>query len=465
MITRESDLQAEIDALRADIEALRNQLTTGVGVPDYRAASDGDVLKVVSSYPAWGTPASGASWGSITGTLSSQTDLQSALNAKGDLTGANSWTQQQIYGGTTTYRFVQGTTLSLGSTTPASTSTWYRIATLPHTDYGVEATIFARFHRVAGGGEAFYKFTLGKATNDANTGTTFSYEQKGRYADTYGIAEARVVDGGTNLPSYLDVRMRTLDAFTMNLMANTVCAGSVSSATLGWVSQGTGAAGNSFSVWENLSVSGTTGVAGVYQYTAQGGTTNFSAIGLPGTTGQYVRGDGSLATYGGGGGVTSVSAGAGMNFTTITGTGAVALGTPSTLTASTTNSASGTTHTHNVTGFLPLTGGTLTGTLTGTTIQGSTVRETSDASIKSDVRDLQGGLDAIRHLSPRRFYNERTELHEVGFVAQDVREVLPEVVHTDEDGLLSLSYQRLVAPIVAALHEIDARLKRLESKA
>ena len=49
--------------------------------------------------------------------------------------------------------------------------------------------------------------------------------------------------------------------------------------------------------------------------------------------------------------VTSVSAGAGMDFTTITSSGPVTLGTPSTLTDVTTNSASGTTHTHAITGF------------------------------------------------------------------------------------------------------------------
>jgi len=74
-----------------------------------------------------------------------------------------------------------------------------------------------------------------------------------------------------------------------------------------------------------------------------------------------------IGSGGGSGSVTSVAAGAGMDFSTITGTGTVTMGTPSTLTASTTNSASGTTHTHAITGFLPLTGGTLTGGLSGTT--------------------------------------------------------------------------------------------------
>jgi len=54
-------------------------------------ATAGQVLTATGSGGvAWQTPASGASWGSITGSLSAQTDLQNALNAKQDkLSGFN----------------------------------------------------------------------------------------------------------------------------------------------------------------------------------------------------------------------------------------------------------------------------------------------------------------------------------------------------------------------------------------
>lgn len=62
----------------------------------------------------------------------------------------------------------------------------------------------------------------------------------------------------------------------------------------------------------------------------------------------------TIAASGGGGSgtVTSVAAGAGMDFTTITTSGSVAMGTPSTITNTTSNSASGTTHSHALTGEL-----------------------------------------------------------------------------------------------------------------
>lgn len=69
-----------------------------------------------------------------------------------------------------------------------------------------------------------------------------------------------------------------------------------------------------------------------------------------GTTAQYIRGDGSLATFPtvGSGTVTSVAAGNGLNFTTITGSGIVTLGTPGTINGSTSNSVSTNSHTHSL---------------------------------------------------------------------------------------------------------------------
>jgi len=46
------------------------------------AGTNGHVLTMGASVPGWAAPSGGGTWGSITGTLSSQTDLQTALDAK-----------------------------------------------------------------------------------------------------------------------------------------------------------------------------------------------------------------------------------------------------------------------------------------------------------------------------------------------------------------------------------------------
>ena len=67
-----------------------------------------------------------------------------------------------------------------------------------------------------------------------------------------------------------------------------------------------------------------------------------------GTAAQYIRGDGSLASFPTipTGTVTSITAGNGLSFASITNTGAITLGTPSTVSGSTTNSVTTTSHTH-----------------------------------------------------------------------------------------------------------------------
>src|SRR5690606_25193031 len=69
-----------------------------------------------------------------------------------------------------------------------------------------------------------------------------------------------------------------------------------------------------------------------------------------GTTAQYIRGDGTLATFPAipAGTVTSVTGGNGLSGT-VTSSGSIALGTPSTITNSTTNSVTSTSHTHALT--------------------------------------------------------------------------------------------------------------------
>lgn len=384
---------------------------------------------------------------------------------------ACTWSAAQAFG-TSNAKLTLAAAYSPGSVTPASTATWYRIATLPAANLGQDAVITVGVHRDAGGGESAYRFRLFKTTWDGAQGTGVEYSSVGNYNVAYGITNARVVDGGSNQPSYLDIQLATVEAYTVRMMGESRCIGNASPVTLGWASQGTASAGMAFTVAGNWYVAGdsTQGVAhSISRYGAwrfEDAATFANGVVLPGTTSQYVRGDGSLATLPGGGSgtVTSVSAGAGMSFGTISTSGSVAMGTPSTLTASTSNSASGSTHTHAISGFLPLTGGTLTGTLTGTTIQASTIKETSDRRLKRDITALREGLAIVRALTPVRYRRACTEEHEIGLIAQDVDPVLPEVVAIGGDGTLAVGYARIVAPLIAAVQELDARLLAAEER-
>ena len=96
--------------------------------------------------------------------------------------------------------------------------------------------------------------------------------------------------------------------------------------------------------------------------------------------------------------------------------------------------------------------------------------QTSDARLTTDVRELDGGLDAVRRLRGVRFQWDREQRPEaeqgerIGFLAQEVRAVVPEAVREREDGTLAVAYAELVPVLVEALQEQDRRIAELEAR-
>jgi hypothetical protein len=100
----------------------------------------------------------------------------------------------------------------------------------------------------------------------------------------------------------------------------------------------------------------------------------------------------------------------------------------------------------------------------------------SDGRFKKNVRPLGDALAMVERLSPVRFDWKRDEFpehhfddsHQIGFIAQEAREVLPEIVAQGSDGYLSVDYGRLTPVIVEALKQIkrekDTELAAIRSE-
>ena len=50
---------------------------------------------------------------------------------------------------------------------------------------------------------------------------------------------------------------------------------------------------------------------------------------------------------------------------------------------------------------------------------------------------------------------------EVGVIAQEVEDVLPDVVNTNEDGIKSVKYGNIVAVLIEAIKEQQAQIDQL----
>ena len=97
-------------------------------------------------------------------------------------------------------------------------------------------------------------------------------------------------------------------------------------------------------------------------------------------------------------------------------------------------------------------------------VQG-TVTQTSDARFKSRVASLGNALDTIEALrgvkfewTPERQTAPGHVGRQLGFLAQEVATVLPELVHTNTDGYLSLNYSGLTPVLVEAVKELEQRI-------
>lgn len=67
--------------------------------------------------------------------------------------------------------------------------------------------------------------------------------------------------------------------------------------------------------------------------------------------------------------------------------------------------------------------------------------QSSDERLKENISDIdQSSLAAFRRLRPRKYTVPGSQRQKYGFVAQEVQSVMPELVHQDEAGYLSIDY-------------------------
>jgi hypothetical protein len=91
-------------------------------------------------------------------------------------------------------------------------------------------------------------------------------------------------------------------------------------------------------------------------------------------------------------------------------------------------------------------------------------RTYSSARWKTNIRTIDNAMDRVGQLRGVRFTWKDSGTHDIGMIAEEVARVIPEVVDCDADGgeASSLTYDRLVALLVEAIKEQEARIAGLE---
>ncbi|NVK86272.1 MAG: tail fiber domain-containing protein [Cytophagia bacterium] len=105
--------------------------------------------------------------------------------------------------------------------------------------------------------------------------------------------------------------------------------------------------------------------------------------------------------------------------------------------------------------------GDFTGTITAVALN-----QTSDARLKKNVTTLTSGLSMVNRLRGVR-YNWKDESRpeaKIGFIAQEIEEVLPELVVTKADGFKAVNYAEMTAVLVEAVKELSAQVDALKAE-
>ena len=114
----------------------------------------------------------------------------------------------------------------------------------------------------------------------------------------------------------------------------------------------------------------------------------------------------------------------------------------------------------------------ITGAITAT--GDITAFQSSDKTLKENIFNIENPLDKVSKLNGV-YYNWTSEAQEkydhfgkekeVGVIAQDVEEVLPEIVATREDGTKAVKYDRICALLIEAVKDLKKEIEELKSGA
>ena len=89
--------------------------------------------------------------------------------------------------------------------------------------------------------------------------------------------------------------------------------------------------------------------------------------------------------------------------------------------------------------------------------------DASDIAYKENIEDISYGLDTVKSLKPRKYKMKANDLEQVGFIAQEIELIVPEVVD-GEDGKKTMSYGQLTAVLTKAIQEQQTIIEDLKAR-
>lgn len=88
----------------------------------------------------------------------------------------------------------------------------------------------------------------------------------------------------------------------------------------------------------------------------------------------------------------------------------------------------------------------------------------SDRRLKSNIKELtEYGLNTVMSLKPSKYIFNPSKKEDIGFIAQDLKTLIPEVVSGDDKIMYSVDYSKLTVVLAKAIQEQQAEIKALRA--
>ena len=100
--------------------------------------------------------------------------------------------------------------------------------------------------------------------------------------------------------------------------------------------------------------------------------------------------------------------------------------------------------------------------ITGSLVASGDVTAYSDKRLKRNIETINNAVDTVSKL--RGVHFEKDGRSSTGVIAQEVEEVLPQVVHTAPDGMKSVAYGNIVGILIEAIKEQQKEIEELKKR-
>ena len=93
--------------------------------------------------------------------------------------------------------------------------------------------------------------------------------------------------------------------------------------------------------------------------------------------------------------------------------------------------------------------------------------QSSDKRLKKDIKKIENALEKLITLNGVTYLNENgneNQKRNTGLIAQEVNDVLPEAVSTDNNGYYNLAYGNMAGLIIEAIKELKTEIDEIKRR-